>query len=82
MLRGNWMPTRVFGVELGYLVLDRAAEGQGELADFLTQTNHRLSTRIALAFDPHVWITFGVGWDMDELEHPYDQGGMTLTGRW
>jgi hypothetical protein len=82
MLRANWMPTRVFGLELGYLVLDRAAEGDGELADVLTQTNHRLSTRFALEFDPHVWITFGVGWDLDERGQAYDQGGMTLTGRW
>jgi hypothetical protein len=82
MVRANWMPTRVFGLELGYLVLDRAAEGDGELAPFLTETNHRLSTRFALAFDPHVWITFGVGWDLDELGSAYDQGGMTLTGRW
>lgn len=82
LLRANWMPTRVFGLEIGYLVLDRAAEGDGELAGFLTQTNHRLSTRFALEFDPHVWITFGVGWDLDELDKPYDQGGMTLTGRW
>ncbi len=82
MARANWMPTRVFGLEVGYLVLDRAAEGDGELAPFLTGTNHRLSTRFSLAFDPHVWITFGAGWDLDELEHPYDQGGMTLTGRW
>jgi len=82
LLRANWMPTRVFGVELGYLVLDRAAEGEGELAPFLTQTNHRLSTRFSLAFDPHVWITFGVGWDLDDPDNPYDQGGMTLTARW
>jgi hypothetical protein len=82
LLRANWMPTRVFGLELGYLVLDRAADGAGPLPPFLTETNHRLSTRFALAFDPHVWITFGVGWDLDDLGHPYDQGGMTLTGRW
>lgn len=82
MVRASWMPTRVFGVELGYLVLDRAATGEGELPPFLTETNHRLSTRFSLAFDPHVWISFGVGWDLDQLESPYDQGGMTLTGRW
>lgn len=82
MLRANWMPTRVFGIELGYLLLDRAAEGDGELAPFLTETNHRLSTRFSLAFAPHVWITFGVGWDLDDRDNRYDQGGMTLTGRW
>ncbi len=82
MLRANWMPTRVFGLELGYLVLDRAAQGEGEYAEFLTETNHRLSTRFALAFDPHVWISFGVGWDLDRGDGVYDQGGMTLTGRW
>lgn len=81
-LRANWMPTRVFGFELGYLVLDRAAEGDGELAAYLTQTNHRLSTRLALEFEPHVWVTFGVGWDLDRRDNAYDQGGMTLTARW
>lgn len=82
MLRANWMPTRVFGLELGYLVLDRAATGEGELPLLLTETNHRLSTRFSLAFAPHVWLTFGVGWDLDDRQNRYDQGGMTLTGRW
>jgi hypothetical protein len=81
-VRANWMPTRVFGLELGYFVLDRLAAGDNELAGFLTGTNHRLSTRFSLAFAPHVWITFGVGWDLDDPDRPYDQGGMTLTGRW
>lgn len=86
ILRAQYMPTRAFGFELGYLVLDRAAQaqvdGDTELADFLTETNHRLSTRFALAFDPHLRITFGVGWDLDRLGQPYDQGGMSLTARW
>lgn len=82
MLRTQWMPTRMFGFEIGYLVLDRVAEGGSELADYLTQTNHRMSTRFALAFDPHVRITFGVGWDLDDRANRYDQGGMTLTARW
>ena len=86
ILRAQWMPTRVFGVELGYLVNDRAAEaaagGSTELADHLTDTNHRLSTRFALAFDPHVRITFGVGWDLDRIGQPYDQGGMSMSVRW
>ena|GEM_PF-2401071 len=94
-VRANWMPTRVFGLELGYFALDRLASGaldyQGVeplapernfLADHLSATNHRLSTRFTLIFDPHVRISFGVGWDLDEPERPYDQGGMTLTGRW
>ena len=82
MLRTQWMPTRMFGFEIAYLVLDRVAAGGGELADYLTATNHRVSTRFALAFDPHVRITFGVGWDMDDRANRYDQGGMTLTARW
>lgn len=86
ILRAQWMPTRVFGVELGYLVLDRAAEaapeGSDDLAVFLTDTNHRLSTRFAFAFDPHVRFTFGVGWDLDERGSVYDQGGMNMTVRW
>ena len=85
-LRAQWMPTRVFGFELGYLVLDRQAQaqpgGETELVDFLSETNHRLSTRFALAFDPHVRLTFGVGWDLDSLGAAYDQGGMSLTARW
>jgi hypothetical protein len=82
ILRTQWMPTRMFGFEIAYLVLDRVAEGGSELADFLTQSNHRMSTRFALAFDPHVRITFGVGWDLDDRANRYDQGGMTLTARW
>ena len=81
-VRANWMPTRVFGLELGYFVLDRVASGKSELAQYLSGANHRLSTRVALAFNPHVQITIGVGWDLDERGKPYDQGGMTLTGRW
>jgi hypothetical protein len=82
LLRATWMPTRVFGLELAYLVLDRDNLGDGDLAVYLSATNNRLSTRFALAFDPHVWITFGVGWDLDRGDGVYDQGGMTLTGRW
>ncbi|MCA9701455.1 MAG: hypothetical protein KC431_28295 [Myxococcales bacterium] len=82
LLRATWMPTRVFGLELGYLLLDRKAEGEGELAPFLTSTDHRLSTRFALAFNPYVRITFGVGWDLDDRSNRYDQGGMTLSMRW
>jgi hypothetical protein len=82
LLRATWMPTRVFGLELGYLVLDRDNRGDGDLSAYLRGTNNRLSTRFALAFDPHVWITFGVGWDLDRGDGAYDQGGMTLTGRW
>lgn len=80
--RTTWMPTRVFGLELTYVGLQREAEGVGELAQFLTGTNHRLVTRFAFAFDPHVRITFGVGWDLDDRSNRYDQGGMTLTARW
>lgn len=82
MLRAQWMPTRTFGLELGYFVLDRQAEGGNELSAFLSETNHRLSTRFALAFDPYVRITFGVGWDLDDASNRYDQGGMTLIARW
>ncbi|PRP95406.1 hypothetical protein ENSA5_39970 [Enhygromyxa salina] len=82
MVRALWMPTKPFGIELGYLVLDRYAPGDNDLATFLTATNHRLSTRFSLAFDPHVRITFGVGWDLDDPDNPYDQGGMSLTARW
>jgi hypothetical protein len=82
LARATWMPTRVFGLELSYIGLDRMAEGIGELAPFLTETNHRLVTRFAFAFDPHVRITFGVGWDLDDRANPYDQGGMTLSARW
>lgn len=82
MVRTQWMPTRMFGFEIAYLALDRNADGRGELAEFLTQSNHRMSTRFALAFDPHVRITFGVGWDLDDRANRYDQGGMTLMARW
>jgi hypothetical protein len=82
MLRTQWMPTRVFGFEVGYLVLGREAHGEGELPGFLTGINHRMSTRFALAFDPHVRITFGVGWDLDDRNNRYDQGGMTMIARW
>ena len=82
MLRSQWMPTRFFGLELAYLVIDRQAEGDPELAAALSGLNHRLSTRFALAWDPHVRITFGVGWDLDDPSNRYDQGGMTLTARW
>jgi hypothetical protein len=85
MVRAQWLPLRMFGFELGYLVLDRRAwgdEGQNELSEYLTGTNHRLSTRFAFAFEPHVRITFGVGWDLDDPSNRYDQGGMTLTARW
>jgi hypothetical protein len=82
MLRTQWMPTRMFGLEIAYLVLDRVAAGNSELATFLTETNHRMSTRFAFAFDPHVRFTFGVGWDLDDRGNRYDQGGMTLTARW
>lgn len=80
--RTTWMPTRVFGLEMTYVGLEREAEGSGELTTFLTGTNHRLVSRFALAFDPHVRITFGVGWDLDDRSNRYDQGGMTLTARW
>jgi hypothetical protein len=82
MLRTQWMPTRMFGFEIGYLVLDRVAAGNNELSAYLTETNHRMSTRFAFAFDPHVRFTFGVGWDLDDRQNRYDQGGMTLTARW
>jgi hypothetical protein len=82
MLRTQWMPTRMFGFEISYLVLDRVAQGPSELSAFLTETNHRMSTRFAFAFDPHVRFTFGVGWDLDDRANRYDQGGMTLTARW
>lgn len=82
LLRTTWMPLRMFGVEVGYFVLDRRAEGEGELAPALSEGNHRLSTRIALKFGPHVRISFGAGWDLDSPDKPYDQGGMTLTARW
>lgn len=82
LVRSTWMPTRVFGLELTYIGLDREAEGTGDLAPFLTETNHRLVTRFAFAFDPNVRITFGVGWDLDDRSNRYDQGGMTLTARW
>ncbi|WP_146157973.1 hypothetical protein [Enhygromyxa salina] len=82
MLRAHWLPTRTFGLELAYLVLDRQAEGDNDLSAYLSETNHRLSTRFALAFDPYVRITFGVGWDLDDASNRYDQGGMTLIARW
>lgn len=82
MLRTQWMPTRMFGLEISYLVLDRVAAGNNELSVYLTETNHRMSTRFAFAFDPHVRFTFGVGWDLDDRQNRYDQGGMTLTARW
>lgn len=82
LARATWMPTRVFGLELTYLGLDREAEGMGALAPFLTESNHRMITRLAFAFDPNVRITFGVGWDLDDRSNRYDQGGMTLTARW
>lgn len=82
MLRAQWMPTRVFGLELGYFVLDRQAEGDSELSAYLTATNHRLSTRFAFAFDPYLRVTFGVGWDLDDASNRYDQGGITLSARW
>lgn len=82
LLRVNWMPLRNLGVELGYFVLDRLAAGEGELPGLLRGTHHRFSTRLALAFDPHVRLTIGVGWDLDDREQPYDQSGMTLTARW
>ena len=80
--RATWMPTRVFGFELTYIGLDREAEGVGDLAPFLSATNHRLVSRFAFAFDPNVRITFGVGWDLDDRSNRYDQGGMTLSARW
>ncbi len=80
--RTTWMPTRVFGLELTYIGLERAAEGVGELAPALSGSNHRLVTRFAFAFDPNVRLTFGVGWDLDDRSNRYDQGGMTLTARW
>ena len=82
ILRGTWLPTRYFGFELGYLLLDRAARGEGPLPPALSETNHRLSTRFALVFNPWVRITFGVGWDLDNSKNVYDQGGMTLSARW
>ncbi|MFV8754087.1 hypothetical protein ACNOYE_26375 [Nannocystaceae bacterium ST9] len=82
MARTTWMPTRVFGLELTYIGLDREADGVGDLAPFLSASNHRLVTRFAFAFDPNVRITFGVGWDLDDRSNRYDQGGMTLTARW
>ncbi|NVB36637.1 hypothetical protein G6O69_02255 [Pseudenhygromyxa sp. WMMC2535] len=88
-LRATWMPTRVFGLEIGYLILDRLAEGEpaegkavSELADYLTGTNHRLHTRLAFVFGPHVRFTFGVGWDLDDPTNRYDQGGFSLSMRW
>ncbi|KIG14386.1 hypothetical protein DB30_06861 [Enhygromyxa salina] len=82
MVRAQWLPTRTFGLELGYFVLDRQAEGDSELSAYLSETNHRLSTRFSLAFDPYVRLTFGVGWDLDDASNRYDQGGMTLIARW
>lgn len=81
-LRTEWLPTRMFGFEIGYLALVRDADGEGELAPALSGINHRMSTRFALVFNPHVRITFGVGWDLDDRENRYDQGGMTMTARW
>ncbi len=81
-LRATWMPTRVFGLELAYLMVDRKAEGEGELAPYLTATHHRLSTRFAFAFEPYLRFSFGVGWDLDDAGNRYDKGGMTLSLRW
>lgn len=83
MARATWMPTRVFGLELTYLVVDRrVTDGDGILAPFLTDTNHRLVTRLAFAFNPYVYVTMGTGWDVDRDANVYDQSGMTLTARW
>lgn len=81
-LRATWMPTRVFGLEVGYFFLDRAAQGEGDLAPFLTAQNHRLSTRFAFMFNPWLRATFGVGWDLDDEGNRYDKGGLTLSARW
>jgi hypothetical protein len=75
------MPTKVFGLEAGYLVLAREADADNAVPLFLEGVDHRVLTRFLLRFGTWVWIGFGVGWDLDD-ENPYDQGLMTATVRW
>ena len=70
------MPTTVFGLELGLMgVVHPEQEGSEE-----SKAGHetRLITRFVLSMD-HVWTAFGVAWDLDEGDGPYDGGGMTMT---
>lgn len=71
-LRARWMPTGVVGADLAFLRLSR--RGPAPVAG----ANHRVVTRMVLALGEKVWSTFGVGWDLDPGDGPYDGGGATI----
>jgi hypothetical protein len=40
--------------------------------------NTRLVTRVMLQLSERFWVSFGVGWDLDGSEGPYDGGGGSI----
>ncbi len=41
-----------------------------------------LKTRAVLRLERAIWVSFGVGWDLDPREGSiYDDGGMTMQAR-
>jgi len=76
LAQGVWMPIPVFGVEIGLMGVIQPEQDGSEAVG--TRHETRLTTRFVL-FLGNVWTAFGVGWDLDEGDGPYDGGGMTMT---
>lgn len=75
-VRAAWMLSRVAGVDLGLLRLDRTASGPPD--ERVEGERHRLVTRALLELGA-LWASFGVSWDLDpEGKGPFGGGGATL----
>lgn len=75
-VRGEWMFSRVAGIDLGLLRLDRAASGPPEVN--VDGTRHRMVTRVLLRLGA-LWASFGASWDLDPVgKGPFGGGGATL----
>lgn len=75
-LRAVCMIVDGFGLDLGLMRSDRALTGPDDRR--LAGTDHRLLTRFATPMGERVWVTWGVGWDLDDGDGIYDGGGVTL----
>jgi hypothetical protein len=75
-LRAMWMPTEVVGADLRLIRDVRRSEGPPVID--VNGINTRLVVRALLQFGEHVWVSFGVGWDLDPGEVGYDGGGGTF----
>ena len=75
-VRGEWMFSRAFGAELGFMRGDRTTSGQPDVR--VDGTRHRLVTRALLRLG-RMWASFGVSWDLDPGgKGAFGGGGATL----